>query len=479
VSKVNTNLTSNFNLLNQQVDTLKLHLYPNVKIDEKELNNYKSLLETLKDLKAEAQRIQSNNQDIRFVTHTFADGNKFHIMATTVSGFAVSIKNNDVSISIKNIKKLPAQNPNIKIEFRSSYLTIKGYHKAVKETLSFITNNILQNYSIKVSEIHLCADTQGYNFNMLDIFRLKTRMRTKVAYSDIEENSQMNIFFTGYQFNSFRFGSSNYLLRIYNKTEELKKNRDKNFVKLLKWQSNPYYDEDKPVWRIEFQIRRAKLKQMYSSKNGILDGFEVVLNSIGDIWTRCMSDFTLKDLTDEQVVDMQRGYTTDKKGKTKPLTNYAVKKRFQRANVVQAWEDITNFNGFIPTELHKLKKTDLTDKYYLKNQIKGLFSLFAKTHQDEATPDKLIKIIDDIDKELLIQMDMGLVDYANTKALDHFDNISGVRDWYGIPSDHITRLKVNLISSIKQSLENIYLTPITQTAIQKYESKGVFIPQGV
>jgi hypothetical protein len=58
------------------------------------------------------------------------------------------------------------------------------------------------------------------------------------------------------------FGKGDLMLRIYNKTKEISENKKKGFIQVLNWQHNPKFDIDLPVWRIEGQIRREKLKHL-------------------------------------------------------------------------------------------------------------------------------------------------------------------------------------------------------------------------
>jgi hypothetical protein len=469
----NSSKETNYTLLSQQVDTLKLHLYPSIDITQKSIVKYRELLQTLKELKSQAQTLKAKNQDERFVVHHFDSDTKFHVMSSTVSGFAVTIKNADVSISIKDFKKLPVVNPTIKVEFRAHYLTRMGYLEAINQVQKVIDNYIIDKYSIKVSEIHLCADIQGYNFNILDLYRIKTRARTKVAIKDeTEDNNQTAVYLTSNQFNSFRYGSSNYMLRIYNKTLEIKKHPEKSYIKRLKWEDNPHYKETAPVWRIEFQVRRTKLKDMYIENIGQLDGFERVLNNIDSIWSRCMEDFNLKDLSDSSVHDILRGYTINKKGNYKLMTKYAERKRFQRADSVELWKDITYFNGFIPKEIKKLPKIDqVPDRRYIYNSIKGVFTQFFKQYSSEATPDNLQKIFTDCNDEILQKHEMDIIDYANIKALDYMDKSKGVLSFMGMPTDNISLMKMDLEETISSIIASTFETEPTNNAIKEYQKR--------
>lgn len=42
------------------------------------------------------------------------------------------------------------------------------------------------------------------------------------------------------------------MLRIYDKTREINKFKDKGFIKPLKWEQIPTYNEYKTVWQLNF-----------------------------------------------------------------------------------------------------------------------------------------------------------------------------------------------------------------------------------
>ena len=191
---------------------------------------------------------------------------QFRVMATTFRGFSVTLRNQDVSISFKTVKMQSSlktnksstqmnqtHTPIIKVEFRSSFLARLGHVGAMQYVNELITSYILKEYLIKVSEIHLATDIQGYDFTELDYYRFKTLKRNNIKH--VEDNSS-SIYYTGRNFTGFTFGSGDEMLRIYNKTVEISKNPDKAFIKHFAWSNSPDYNPDSTVWRIEIQYRQ-------------------------------------------------------------------------------------------------------------------------------------------------------------------------------------------------------------------------------
>ncbi|WP_133174810.1 hypothetical protein, partial [Arcobacter caeni] len=125
--------------------------------------------------------MQIKNQDNqkRFVNTTFAN-HKFRVMAVSQSSFNVVLQNGDISISLLKYSNRHS-NPLIKVEFRAEFLLRSGYKNAIQYVKNII-NNLFENYFIKVSEIHLAKDIQGYEFNPFDIHRFKTLSKHKTVF---------------------------------------------------------------------------------------------------------------------------------------------------------------------------------------------------------------------------------------------------------------------------------------------------------
>ena len=288
---------NNFVKLCQIVDTLKLHFYHGDRTTSRVLVDYAKKLSALSDLKEEAYAIKHSNNDMRYVNHMIGN-ERFRVMATSVSGFSITLQNNDVSISFKSLSnellpehqpenydfntvvKTPIQ-PVIRVEFRASFLARVGHVKAIDYVVKLIERHSITDFKIKVSELHLATDLQGYSFSHIDYHRFRTLKKTIQSHN--EEGSH-NFYYQGRKFTGFVYGSGDDMLRIYNKTVEIKKNPDKAFIKTLYWEHHPKYDPYKEVWRIEIQYRREKLKTIYDDKNGLLDGFENVMASIPSPW---------------------------------------------------------------------------------------------------------------------------------------------------------------------------------------------------
>jgi hypothetical protein len=429
-----------FVCLNDLVDTLKLQFY--CSDIEKEKLSFNTYVDYFLDLKSEAQLIKSEDSQERYKI-TSLDGLKFRVMATSQRGFNVVLQNADFTLSLRKIDD-KNQNPVVKAEFRAEFLLRNGYKGAIKTVINTV-ELMLKSYFIKVSEIHLAKDIQGYNFSILDFYKLKTLKRNKQIF-----NQDTNLYFNGLKFTGFSIGKGDEMLRIYNKTHEIDSNKNKAFVKYLSWDVNPDYVEDKTVWRIEFQLRRAKLKELFSSF-GIMESLSSLLKSISSLWDYLINRFVLKDFTLKEVQEIQVGYKF-KDNELIILTQEAIKKRFQRASTHKLWIFISPFVGNTVEKLQVIKDICKPSVIYVKNAFKAVLSTFVKLKRGSFNNDELIEILIQADKELQSKKKITLLENARLKTMDFCTRAKDFYNHTGIDNIEI----VNYERELKRNLKNTF-----------------------
>lgn len=459
--------------LAQIVDTLKLHVYHGEATTSRALVDYAKTVASLSDLKDEAYAIKHTNNDMRFVNYVIGH-DRFRVMATTIRGFSVTIQNNDLSISFKTVSnkmkineypegydldtvvETPVQ-PVIRVEFRASFLARVGHTKAINYALELITKHFFCSYKIKVSEIHLATDIQGYSFRHLDFQRIRTRKSRSEAHDT--ENSGARYFYQGRKFTGFSLGGGDDMLRIYNKTVEIKKFPDKEFIKHLVWDHHPDYDPYADVWRIEIQYRREKLKTIYDSKNGLLDGFENVIASIPSLWNLALDNVTLVDLSDSICNQHYLGYFTNEKGEEVPIQNETVIKRIYRASIHPLWQFLKGWVNSIgnATSIHDAPKTGAFR--WVSNAIKSVLSTAYK-HYGDLSPKLLEDAFERAQGETIEDKGMSLVDNAVANSLAYvghtirYAHESGKEGY--VERDSFSTLVKNLSAYVREITRNLF-----------------------
>lgn len=418
--------------LSQIVDTLKLHFYHGDQTTSKMLMEYGKKLSSYADLKDDAYAIKHSNNDMRYV-NCMVGNERFRVMATTVRGFSVTFQNNDVSISIKSVssKVLPEQYPEnynfdevvtvpiqpvIRVEFRASFLARVGHEMAINYVVKLIERNFISDYKIKVSELHLATDIQGYAFHHLDYMRFKTRKQRGEIHDD--EHTNDSYYYRGRKFTGFVLGGGDDMLRIYNKSVEIKKYPDKAFIKTLAWEHNPDYDPYGEVWRIEIQYRREKLKTIYDSENGLLDGFENVLASIPSLWDRALEKVEMLDLDDDVCMEHYLGYKFSSLGEKIPLAFEAIRSRMRRALIHPFWEFLKGWKNSISNRTHIYDAPKTGAFRWVSNSIKSLLSTALK-HYGDLSPKNLEDAFYRAESETQLDKGLTLVDNAVNNTLDY------------------------------------------------------------
>lgn len=464
--------TSDYVVLGQIVDTLKLHFYHGESTTFKDVIDYTKKVSALSDLKDEAYSIKHANNELRFVRHTIGT-DTFRVMATTVKGFSVTVENQDLSISFKTLSQKTEKDydkdfdfnsvvdmkkqPVIRVEFRASFLARVGHKNAIDYVLRLIRKNFFASYQIKVSEIHLATDIQGYNFHELDRQRFRTRKKSSEGHD--KERDTNGFYYFGKKFTGFSFGSGSDMIRVYNKTVEITKNPDKAFIKMFVWDKNPNYDPNREVWRIEAQYRREKLKTMYDDKNGLLDGFENVLNAIPSLWRRALDSFTMIDLPKKIALEHFLGHSEDANGFPIPLEQNTVSMRIKRADVHPLWVAISSWNFSIGSQI-KILSAPVTGAFqWVSNSIKSLLSTLLKYAGDlnpKILEDAFLRANDEVYKD----KGLTLVDNAVNNTLDYlghcvkYFNMTGENNL--VERDLFSTLIINLPMYVREITKNLW-----------------------
>lgn len=432
--------------ISQVVDTLKTQIYLDKNISDECFTSFSKITDSLIALKKDAQEASNNYGDTKSITYHLGE-HKFHIMATAITGFSVVIFNNDVSIAFRKSKNKVNPSPVMKIEYRVEFLARKGYLKAVSIINGFVTDFLLDTYKVKISEIHLATDIQGYNFTPLDFYKMKTRSRGGKTYDDVSEDAKASAYGGITTFTGFSFGGGDYHLRIYNKTKEITQKKQKGFAKYLLWENKANYNPDRTVWRLEIQIRRAKLKKLVNFDGNTFDDYYNILNGIPDLWNKALNDFTIKDISDRDSFNMLRGFRTLKDGSHKLLTKQAIYSIFKRAEPLSFWSELQKWNtheGSHVTRAFNLPKSGSFE--YVSNSIKSLFSTMAK-HYGSVDKQTLIMAFKDANEQNFEKKNISLLEDSFNKQLDWFERI-----------DFLTDNGVLNVPSYKSLEQSIYTT---------------------
>ncbi|MED4782697.1 replication initiation factor [Brevibacillus choshinensis] len=212
------------------------------------VENYESslrpYLDLFQELKVEAQETGIEQtlllNNVTLTVHR--TGKRFYPFRVSCDDFVVFFADKELNM-----------NPPIFVRFSSGYIWsfgLAGAYKHFTEWLQLLTDSSYRN---QISRVDICVDSDSVTFRQIDSKGVTTRARKK------EECFVSGEYTNGRKFSGFRVGIGGPLLaRIYNKTMEIQKS-GKDWFKQI-WREHGW-NEDKDVWRVEFQLRREVLKE--------------------------------------------------------------------------------------------------------------------------------------------------------------------------------------------------------------------------
>lgn len=460
-------------VISQTVDTIKTHYSIDKNISDEDFNSYVFKINELISLKKQSQERRNNyigSKDINYVFNNF----KFNVLPTSITGFSVTIQNSDFQLALRNSKNKINGSPLIKAEFRAEFLARVGYIKALEIVNTFIKKNILSSYIIHISEIHLATDIQGYDFKVSDFVKMKTRMRTGVTHDEEALEAKGSIYGTVTTFTGFTFGKGDYMMRIYNKTKEIEKNKNKSFAEFHLWSDKPNYNPDKTVWRLEIQVRRAKLKKLVNHNGNTMDNYYNCLNGIPNLWAKSLEDYEMKDLSRENIANLSMMSRVLKDGTEIELSKGAIQKIFERTPSLPFWDYIKSWNTHTPKSLSNTPKIPRRgSQEYVNNSIKSLYSTLAK-YKGSVNSTTLIEAFKEANEDNLHKKEVSLLEDNFNKQLDWMDLIDCHVSAGVLNTPSYKDLESNIANIVLTSDEHIKNVYYSESIVERIEARLLF-----
>ena len=144
-----------------------------------------------------------------------------------------------------------------KADFYSEYCNTRNLEELQRDTRDILETLFCRiPSSVKISRVDVARDT-FHNFKRSDKKRLVTHSRKIAEYETEETEISVSGYSVGSTFTGFVIGADSKRLRIYNKTEEIKQKKTESRYSAV------YQNRKRPVWRVEFQLRRGKNWDLY------------------------------------------------------------------------------------------------------------------------------------------------------------------------------------------------------------------------
>jgi len=187
-------------------------------------------------------------------------GNEFLVNRAGAQRYGYILRNDDVTLKINENAQGGIHFPEIQVALHSGYLWRNGYESAIGYIQEWIAR-LADIGMVKVSRADLTADIRApLPVLSADCREIVTRAKNKGLLG----HGQFGVgrFYTGLQPSGYRVGSSNLMCRMYDKVAESYKSKKTWFEEL--WEKEGW-QKGEPVTRVEFQLRRAFLRQMQTS----------------------------------------------------------------------------------------------------------------------------------------------------------------------------------------------------------------------
>ena len=217
------------------------------------------------------------------------------------------LKSGDITLMF-NRRKHNGQIPNCRLEIGSLSCWSPGFYaiyNRVKTFLSLYGGDIVKE---RVSEVHMTADFVGTDIKTtaLDIRAHWIALaRTEGVYDGLQvkqrlapgeepdpEDLDFNQFYTNRKFSGLNIGSGDLALRVYDKVMELKKTRATHKQQVFSeiWGVKAY--DERPVTRVEYQIRRPKLRDFVNDEGHRIDTVFDLVNCLKSLWRYLTTEWT-------------------------------------------------------------------------------------------------------------------------------------------------------------------------------------------
>ena len=273
-----------------------------------------SIFEKFALLKAEVQKGMKKSIALSF------DQSKdftWNLQRTGTKLYPYVLKSGDVTILLSP-RAWDSPIPNCQIEI-GSVSCHEGAFAWYYHLVSWLEDYGMKAMKAIVSRADLCADIIGLSYDDLgcdEKERWISRGHNFVPFCDSRETglfgeSEMSFraFYYLWRLTGIHLGSSRLMMRIYDKSKELKRNKTKQAFFLDHWQCS----EDTPVTRVEFQIRREVLKQFKTPINTPSE----LNHNLDGIWQYLVQDWARQT---EKPVD--RANKNHKQAKTSAFWQY-------------------------------------------------------------------------------------------------------------------------------------------------------------
>lgn len=329
--------------------------------------NDNSFLEELESLKRQVQLFPH----LTSLPYHCPGGFDWNVHRTGTALFNYRLSSGDITFLV-NTRSHEGNVPNIRFEIGSQSCWMPGYDEIFDRFTRWIS--ALGGAIIKeiISEVHLTVDVIGLPI-------VETNIHNQNHW--VSQAKYFSIYNQGRLLSGISIGRGDTSLRIYDKVMELRHSHHKQETFSEIWKTTSY--DEKPVTRVEFQLRRPILKEFKerkSSQRGI-NTYQDLRSSLSSLWKYCTQIWSKHC---SSPVDHENNHQS-------------------RSKISEFWKTVSNVSWDGVSHFTKEKSRPNKDIVALRKQFRGIgmtIASFAKVHVSDL--DHIIGIAKDTIEDELI-----------------------------------------------------------------------------
>jgi len=234
-------------------------------------------------------------------------GFDWNLYRTGTRYYTYRIKSGDVTL-LFNRRTHDQKIPNCRLEIGSLSCWAPGFYSIYNKVKAFLALHGGEIMKEIVSEVHLAADFIGTDIKTTDLDNRShwiALARKDSVYDGLKlcksnvpsqepepDEVAFDSHYTNRKFSGLNIGSGDMMLRIYDKVTELKRKRATNKQEVFAeiWEVNAY--DEHPVTRIEYQIRRPRLREFSDTEGNQINTVFDLVNALKSLWAYLTTEWT-------------------------------------------------------------------------------------------------------------------------------------------------------------------------------------------
>lgn len=345
-------------------------------------------------------------------------GFDWNLYRTGTRFYTYRLKSGDISL-LFNRRKEDGKIPNCRLEIGSLSCWSPGFYAIYNRVITFLSLHGGKVTKERVSEVHLAADFVGTDIKTIALDNRERwialarkdsvygglRVR-KVDDEPDQDELAFDLHHTNRKFSGLNIGSGDMMLRIYDKVTELKRTRATHKQQVFSeiWGVEVY--DDRPVTRVEYQIRRPKLRLFADQEGHQIDTVHDLVHALKSLWAYLTTEWTR--------------HTASSVNRNHNQTKAKVSEFWQKVQAV-VWSGVF---GYIRTNPVKHKDVEM-----LRKQARGiLMSVCASLEVEPDDIDKIVYLCQEMIEEDLhafFEDEKAFVDKMTTKRNEFRATLAG------------------------------------------------------